>query len=203
MRTQHRAQQIVGVSNVGHPVADRFVDGILQRLAATGYAVHLGTQQPHAEHIQLLAAHVFFAHVDFALQVEQRASRRGGHAVLAGAGFCDDAPLSHALCQQGLPQTIVDLVSARVVQIFPLQIDPGATEVLRQSFGAKQWRRTPGVFVEQPVELGLKRRIVLYLQIRLFQFLQRMHQSLGRKLASVRTKMPLCIRPLIKLKMLP
>jgi hypothetical protein len=57
--------------------------------------------------------------------------------MLAGAGLCDDAPLSHALRQQSLSQTIVYLVSASVVQIFPLQINPGTAKVLRQSFSAK------------------------------------------------------------------
>ena len=34
MRPEHRAEQVVRVADVGHPVAHRFVDGVLQRAAA-------------------------------------------------------------------------------------------------------------------------------------------------------------------------
>ena len=49
MRPQHRAEQIVGVGDVGDPVAHRLVDGVLQRPAAGIDAQHLGAQQTHAE----------------------------------------------------------------------------------------------------------------------------------------------------------
>ena len=61
---------------------------------------HFRAQQPHAEDVQLLAAHVLRPHVDDALEAEQRADGGGGHAVLPGAGFRDDALLAHALDQQ-------------------------------------------------------------------------------------------------------
>ena len=57
---------------------------------------HLGAEQPHAEHVQRLALHVLGAHVDVALEAEQRAGGGGRDAVLARAGFGDDAPLAHA-----------------------------------------------------------------------------------------------------------
>ena len=47
----------------------------------------LRAQQPHAEDVQALPAHVFFAHVDHALEAEQRAHRGGGDAVLARRRF--------------------------------------------------------------------------------------------------------------------
>jgi hypothetical protein len=62
--------------------------------------------------------------------------------MLSGAGLCDDAPFPHALRQQGLSQTIVDLVSTGMVQVFTLQIDSVATKMQRQKFSAKQRRRT-------------------------------------------------------------
>ena len=96
MRPEHRAEQVVRVVDVGHPVAHRFVDGILQRAAAGIDASHLGAEQPHADDVQRLAGHVLGAHVDVALEAEQRARGRGGDAVLPRAGFGDDAPLAHA-----------------------------------------------------------------------------------------------------------
>ena len=84
---------------------------------------HPRAEQFHAEDIQLLAANVFLAHVDVAFQPEQRADGGGGDAVLAGAGFRDDALLAHALRKQALAQAVVDLVRAGVVQVFAFQID--------------------------------------------------------------------------------
>ena len=79
------------------PVAHRLVDRVLQRAAAGVDARDLGAEQPHAEDVQRLALHVLGAHVDVALEAEQRAGRRRRDAVLPGAGLGDDAPLAHAL----------------------------------------------------------------------------------------------------------
>ena len=78
--------------------------------------------------IQLLPAHVLFAHVDHALQAEQRADSGSGDAVLAGAGLGDDALLAHALGEQALAEAVVDLVRAGVEQVFALEIDLRAAE---------------------------------------------------------------------------
>ncbi len=91
---------------------------------------HLRAQQAHAEDVEPLPAHVFLAHVDHAIEAEQRADRGGGHAVLARAGFRDDAPLAHAPREQRLPQAVVDLVRAGVQQVFALEVDPRAAQVL-------------------------------------------------------------------------
>ena len=88
--------------------------------------VHAGdgrAEQPHALDVGHLAAHVLRAHVDDALQAEQRARRRGGHAVLARAGLGDDPRLAHALGQQALAERVVELVRARVHQVLALEPD--------------------------------------------------------------------------------
>ena len=71
-------------------------------------------------------AHVLGAHVDDALEAEQRAGRRGGDAVLAGAGLGDDAPLAHAPGEQRLAERVVDLVRAGVGEVLALEEDPRA-----------------------------------------------------------------------------
>jgi hypothetical protein len=55
-------------------------------------------------------------------------TRRGGDAVLAGAGLGDDALLAHAPGQQDLAEHVVDLVRAGVVELVALEIDLGAAE---------------------------------------------------------------------------
>ena len=83
--------------------------------------------------VQRLPLHVLRAHVDVALEPEQRADRRRGDAVLAGAGLGDDAPLPHALRQQRLAERVVDLVRARVREVFALEEDARAAERLPTS----------------------------------------------------------------------
>ena len=82
--------------------------------------------------LSALAAHVLRAHVDHAVHAQQRADGGGGHAVLAGAGFGDDAPLAHAPGQQRLAQAVVDLVRAGVQQVLALQVDARAAQLLGQ-----------------------------------------------------------------------
>ena len=135
MRAQRRAEQVMRRRDVGHPVAHGLADGVLERAAAARDAHHLGAQQAHAEDVEPLAPHVLLAHVDHALEAEQRADRGGGHAVLAGAGLGDDAPLAHAPRQQRLAQAVVDLVRAGVQQVLALEVDARAAQQFRSAAG--------------------------------------------------------------------
>ena len=138
MRSQHAAQKIMRGADVGDPVAHGFVDGIFQRARAGIHAADFGPQQAHAEDVQFLAAHVFGAHVDDAFEAEQRAHCGCGYAVLAGAGFGDDASFAHALDQQRLADAVVDLVRAGVEQVFALEINFCAAKFPGQALREKQ-----------------------------------------------------------------
>ncbi len=93
---------------------------------------HLGAQQTHPEDVQRLPSHVLGAHVDVAVEAEQRARRRRRHAVLAGAGLGDDPPLAHPHRKQRLAEGVVDLVRAGMGQVFALEKDPRAARRLGQ-----------------------------------------------------------------------
>ena len=109
------------VVDVRDPVAHRFVDRVLQRPAAGVDALDRRAEQAHAEDVQRLPRHVLRAHVDDALEAEQRAGRRRGDAVLPRAGLGDDAALAHALREQRLAERVVDLVRAGVREILALE----------------------------------------------------------------------------------
>ena len=126
VRAGRRADAVEGVVDVGDPVAQRLVHGVLERLGAGLHRPHLGAEQLHAEHVRLLPLDVDRAHVDDAFQAEARASGGGGDAVLAGAGLGDDARLAHAARQQDLAEHVVDLVRAGVVELVALEVDLGA-----------------------------------------------------------------------------
>jgi hypothetical protein len=105
-----RAEDVVRGLDVGDPVPERFVDGVLEGAGAGGNRNHLSTEHLHPCHIERLPADVGLAHVDGAFQAEQRACRRGSHPVPAGTGLRDDARLAHPCGQQSLSEHVVDLV---------------------------------------------------------------------------------------------
>ena len=190
MRTQRAAQQIVGGAHIGDPVAHRLADGVLQRLRSRRNPAHLRAQQPHAQHVQLLARHVHIAHVDHALQAQQRAHRRRRHAMLACAGLGNNALLAHALRQQSLAQRVVDLVRAGVQQVFALQVDLRAAQLFGQPLGKVERRRPPGKVLQQTRKLGLERCVGLRRFVLVLQFDQRRHQRLRHIPPAIDAKPP-------------
>ena len=96
------AQDVVGRAHVRNPVANGRAHGLLQRLEASLDRLDRRAQELHALDVRRLAAHVLGAHVDDALEVEQRAGDGGRDAVLAGAGLGDHARLAHPLGEERL-----------------------------------------------------------------------------------------------------
>ena len=91
------ADDVERVIDIRDPIAHRLIEGVLKGFRTRGYRHHLGAQQPHAQHIGRLPGHVDLAHVNHALEPQAGCHGRCGHAMLAGAGFGDDAGLAHAL----------------------------------------------------------------------------------------------------------
>ena len=169
VRAGDGADAVVGVLDIGDPVAQRLVHRILQRRGAGGDRDHLGAEQLHAEDVGLLPLDVGRAHEDGAGQVEQGAGGRRRHAVLAGAGLGDDAGLAHAPGQQDLAEHGVDLVGAGVVQLVALEIDLGAevgvlglgAQVLGQPPGVPERAGAADVVLQQPAPFGVEGRVRL------------------------------------------
>ena len=112
---------------------------------------HLGAEELHAPDVQSLALDVDRAHVDQAVEPEQRRGGRCGDAVLAGAGLGDDPPLAHPLGEQRLAEDVVDLVRAGVGEVLPLQEHPDA-EALDEPAALGDRRRPAGVGSQEAVE---------------------------------------------------
>ncbi len=129
------AEDVVGGADVGDPVAHGLVDGVLEGGGACAYAADFGSEEAHAVDVELLAAHVFLAHVDDAFEAEEGADGGGGDAVLAGSGLGDDALLAHALGEEALADGVVDLVGAGVEEVFALEVDFGSAEFLGEAAG--------------------------------------------------------------------
>ena len=93
---------------------------------------------------------IHFAHVNDAFQAEHGGDGGGGDAVLAGAGFGDDARLAHAPGEQDLADGVVDFVRAGVEQVLALEINLRAAQFARQPFG-KIKRRGPAAELAQVI----------------------------------------------------
>ena len=104
----------------------------------------------------MLALDVNGSHKDDALHAHERTRCGGGHSVLAGTGLGHDAALAHVACNENLPDGIIDLVRAGVVEIFAFQIQPTAV-ALTQPASIIEWTRPTDVIAQQGVELLLKR----------------------------------------------
>ncbi len=178
------ADQVEGVVDVGHPVAQGLVHRVLQRAGAGGDRNHLGAQELHAEDVGLLALDVGGAHVDHALHAEARGHGGGGHAVHAGAGLGDDALFAHALGQQDLADAVVDLVRAGVVQVFALEVDLRAAELLGQALGEVQRAGAADVVTLEIGQLLEEGRIALGLLVFGGQLVDQRHQGFGDELAA-------------------
>ena len=172
MRPDRGAEHVVGGGHVRDPVAHRLVDRVLERGAPRVDLAHLGAERAHAQHVGRLALDVLGAHVDDALQVQQRAGGGGGHAVLAGAGLGDHARLAEPPRQQGLAERVVDLVRAGVGQVLALQVEAQAAGVAAGA--ALQLRRQPVSAVQRcwPADVAAAQLPQLRPEVRLLADLQ-------------------------------
>ena len=108
--------------------------------------------------------------------------------MLAGSGFGDQTGFSHFFRQQRLAEHIVDLMGAGVIQILPLQIDPGAAQILGHAFGVIQPGGTARVFAQQFVQFLIEFRIIFVEFVGIFQFNNSVHQGLRDVLPTVDAK---------------
>src|SRR5450631_3384874 len=179
VRTDAAADHVMSVADVGDPVADRLVGGVLERAGAAVDGDDRGTQEAHAIDVDRLAAHVLTAHVHRAAEAGSSACRGGGHAMLAGAGLRDDPALAHALGEHHLAEGVVDLVGAGVEQVLALQPDLRPAGGGAQSWSVGEGCGAARVLVEQPAPCRLERRVGEGLVHDGLELVERRHHGLG------------------------
>src|SRR5437867_3141508 len=193
MQREDRAEDVVGGADVGDPVTQRLVDRILERATAGGDRDDFRAEQLHAKDVELLPRHVHFAHVNDALQAEERAGGGGGHAVLSGAGLGDDALLLHPLGDQRLADGVVDLVRASVIEILALQKEAKASAEFCELRSVSERSRTANVIRQDVVELAAKCAVASDFSIRGVELVERRHQRLGNVSATEFAKVAVAI----------
>src|SRR3954466_6395388 len=98
--------------------------------------------------------------------------------MLTSASFGDDALLLHSTCKQCLAERVVDLVSAGMKQVFPLQVDACASELFSQAASEEERRWSSGEVVKKRLEFSMELRICLGDLVFALEFLQGSHQGL-------------------------
>ena len=196
MRPRRRADDVERVRHIRHPVAQRLVHRVLERARARRHRHDLRAQQAHAEHVWLLPLHIRLAHEHNARQSKPRTDRRRRNTVLPRPRLRDDPRLAHAPGQQHLPDAVVDLVRARVVQLVALEIDFRPAEMLCEPLGVVHRARPPDIMLQQPVELRLEARISLGPRILLLEIEHERHQRLGHIPPAKLPEPPIGVGPL-------
>jgi hypothetical protein len=107
--------------------------------------------------------------------------------VLPRPGLRDDPPLVHAAREQCLPDGVVDLVGAGVVQILALEHHGGA-DLRPEAAGLGDGRRAAHELGQELLVLGPERRIRPDGVIQRREVVQRRDQRLGHVASAVRAE---------------
>src|SRR5262249_2356219 len=135
------------------------------------------------------------AHIDDAGQPEARPDGGHRHAVLAGTGLGNDARPTHATSELDLPQAIVDLVRAGVVQLVALEVDLGAAEMPGETLGEIERARPSAIVGKKIVELCLEGGVGLGLGISPLKIQDQRHESFSHIAAAIEPEMAALVRP--------
>ena len=114
--------------------------------------------------------------------------------MLAGAGLGNHFLLAHELGQQGLAQAVVDLVGTRVVQVFALEMNLRAAQLVRQALGVKDGAGATHIVGKQRSQLVLKVLALHDFLVSGSNFVHALLQLWWHQLAAIGAKESLCIR---------
>mmetsp|Transcript_109121 Transcript_109121/g.304172 ORF Transcript_109121/g.304172 Transcript_109121/m.304172 type:complete len:274 (-) Transcript_109121:725-1546(-) len=193
MGANRGADDVVRRADVGDPVPHRLVDRVLERPRAALRGHDLSAHHLHAEDVQRLALHVHRAHVDDALEAQERAGRGAGDAMLARTSLGDHPRLAEALGEQRLAQSVVDLVRAGVGELLALEPQLGAPQLRRQPLRVVDWRGAADVLRAEAPELRLEIWVPLRGLPSLAELLVRLHERFRDVTAAVLAEVPLAL----------
>src|SRR6476661_1119909 len=103
------------IADIGHPVTQRLIHGVLEGAGAGFHRAHLGTEDLHPQYIGLLPFDVDGPHVYDARQSELGAKRGGGNTVHAGTSLGNHAGLAHTQSHHDLTEHIVHFMRTGVI----------------------------------------------------------------------------------------
>ena len=100
--------------------------------------------------------------------------------MLPRASLGDNALLAHPSRKQCLAEAVVDLVRSRMQQVFPLEIDGGAAQMLAETSSVKKGSGTSRILPKEVRKFLMESRVVADRAVGGIQAVQRSHENLWR-----------------------
>jgi len=188
-----RADDVVGVPHAGDPVAHGLIHGVFEGGRARGDGNHLRPEDLHPRHIRGLPADVLFSHEDAALHPEESGDGRRSDAMLAGPGLRDHSALPHPAGEESLTKRVVELMGARVHEVFPFEIDSCAAERFREAPRRIEGRLPACIVAQEAPKLFSEGAVALGLAVGVLQFDKRRHQGFRRIAAAEDAEMTFAV----------
>ncbi len=114
--------------------------------------------------------------------------------MLSRARLGDHARLAHVTRDQRLPDRVVDLVRAGMVQILALEVDLRAAQMLGPAAGVVDGARASDEMLQLAPQLGIERPVRTAALVGRAQLVQGMDQGFGDEHAAIRPEMTSRIR---------
>mmetsp|Transcript_20694 Transcript_20694/g.40644 ORF Transcript_20694/g.40644 Transcript_20694/m.40644 type:complete len:382 (-) Transcript_20694:398-1543(-) len=194
VRANGRTDNVVGVADVGDPVAHGLIDGILEGLSTTGDTNDLSTKDLHAENVKRLATHVLLTHVHGTVKVEKSTGSGGCDTMLTSTSLSNDTLLANALGEKALSESVVNLVSTGVAEVLTLEVDLGTAHALCEALSEVQRGGAANVVAAKLLKLQLKLGVLGSLNVDLLKLLVGILEGCGEVAATELTKVRVQVR---------
>ena len=146
------------------------------------------SQKAHPIHVQRLTLHILFSHKYFTFHTHHGSCSSCRHPMLTGSCLCDHTGFSHFLCQQHLPQHVINLMCTGMVQILSLQIHFRSAEILCHMCRIVQPGRSSRILIQKFRQFPVELRVIFIMIVGFLQFQNRIHQRLRNILSAVYSK---------------
>ena len=147
MRADCRTDNVVCICRMTTPVAYGFVGGIFQRHVSRCYRNDCRSEHFHLFHIDVLAFHICFPHIDDAFHIHQCTDGSCCHAMLSGSRLGNDTCFSHAARQKYLPDGVVYFMGSRMIEVLSFQVY-FTSIFFREAACQIEWGRTAHIITQ-------------------------------------------------------
>lgn len=168
-----------------YPILERSCNSVFENPRSMLDCDDLCSEHLHPEHIGALTVVVDFAHINRTSKSHLSSHSSGCETMLTGTSFSDDPLFSHSLGDQGMPETMIDLMRASMQESFVFEKYLSSSELLAEIFRMIKWRGPTSILTIQIAKLLLKNRVFPRFKIGFLDALKLWNEHLRSVSASV------------------